>query len=142
MSGVGVIGLLGLCSIEDIVKKQVHVTVVCLFGILGVLIHLRYGNLSWQDMLMGAGIGVVLYIVSILSREKIGKGDALIVGAMGVYLGFWPTMAVLWVASFFVAVIGVVFMIWGDKSKNYEMAFVPFLLVAYVAYALVGAVYA
>ena len=92
MEVISLISLLGICSLEDIWKRQIHLIIIGLFGILGVILHLYYGKLSALDMCAGVFVGVVLYLVSIGSGEKIGKGDAFLVTSTGVYLGFWDNI--------------------------------------------------
>lgn len=95
MKVMGLVGMLSICSVEDLWKRQIHLVVISAFGILGVLLHFYDGKQTALDMCGGMLVGIVLYLLSIFSHGKVGKGDAFLVTSMGVYLGFWDNMTVL-----------------------------------------------
>lgn len=134
MEIIGLIGMLGICSVEDIWKRQVHVAVISIFGIIGIVLHVYYAKQSAFDLFAGMLVGIVLYIISILSGGRIGRGDALLVTSMGTYLGFWDNLTVLWMASVMAAVFGVMILIFLKKEREKRLPFVPFLLVAYLLF--------
>ncbi len=39
MKVMGLVGMLSICSVEDLWKRQIHLVVISAFGILGVLLH-------------------------------------------------------------------------------------------------------
>ena len=100
MEMLGLLGMLGYFSIEDIRRKSVHTAPLIVTAIAGVFLHLYGGRLSIWDLLGGLGIGVVMYGISVASRERVGKGDALVLGVTGIFLGFWNNLLLLWIASF------------------------------------------
>ena len=87
MKVMGLVGMLSICSVEDLWKRQIHLVVISAFGILGVLLHFYDGKQTALDMCGGMLVGIVLYLLSIFSHGKVGKGDAFLVTSMGVYLG-------------------------------------------------------
>lgn len=139
MKVMGLVGMLSICSVEDLWKRQIHLVVISAFGILGVLLHFYDGKQTALDMCGGMLVGIVLYLLSIFSHGKVGKGDAFLVTSMGVYLGFWDNMTVLWMASIMAAILGVVVCIFFGKKKDESLPFVPFLLVAYLLFLILGA---
>ena len=58
-----VLGLLGICSIEDIKSREIGVYKIYLSGIIGVLLHLFLGRKSVYSILGGMLIGFILLIV-------------------------------------------------------------------------------
>ncbi len=134
MEIIGMVGMLGICSIEDLWKRQVHLVVISIFGIIGVILHFYNGKQTALDMCGGMLIGIVLYIISLLSGGKIGKGDAYLVTSMGVYLGFWNNMTVLWMATIMAAAFGIILLLFLEKKKEESLPFVPFLLVSYLLF--------
>lgn len=118
-------------SLEDIVKKQIHLIWVVLFSIAGCVFSYYEGRTIWQ-MLAGAGVGVLLYAASVLSDEKIGKGDAYVLMATGMYLGFWNNVALLWMASVGIGIYSLGLYAICKRGKNHRIAFIPFLLAAYL----------
>ena len=43
MKVMGLVGMLSICSVEDLWKRQIHLVVISAFGILGVLLHFYDG---------------------------------------------------------------------------------------------------
>lgn len=130
--------MLLVCSVYDFWKKQIPMVVLCIFGAGAVGFQVRYETHSLWDIIAGAMVGGALYIISMISREKIGKGDALMIMSSGVYLGFWKNIALLWLGSALAAVVCLVLyscMKWG---KDAEVPFAPFLLGAYLVLYLLG----
>lgn len=62
-----------------------------------------------------------------------------LVTSMGVYLGFWNNLTILWMASVMAAIFGVVACVFFRKEKEESLPFVPFLLVAYLLFLCLGA---
>ena len=57
-----VLGMLGICSIEDIRKKEIQSIRVLCFGIGGILLHLWQRNQSLYSMLGGIAVGAAVII--------------------------------------------------------------------------------
>ncbi len=128
------LGVLGMCGVEDVKRKELCGNLILLGGILGVVLHLYYGRLEWWDMLGGVSVGLVLLLVSFLTDEKIGKGDGLLIMVMGIYLGLWKNLALVWMASVLAGAFGIYFYLSQNKGRSYSLPFAPFLLVSYVTY--------
>lgn len=89
------------------------------------------GNIFWQGF-CGLLPGVVLYAGSVLSREKIGRGDAIVFGILGVLSGPWNTLLVLMVSLVFSAVYSVFLLVKKKVKKGDEIAFIPFVFLSEV----------
>ncbi len=125
------LGMLGWCSLEDIKKKQVMVYPVLLFGIAGVLLHLYYRNLSIYSLFAGVLLGVALLIIGAVSGQ-IGIGDGLVLLVSGIYLGFWENARLLFHGLLFCGIWSGVLLLMKKKKRKDEIAFVPFLFLAYL----------
>ncbi|HAQ52314.1 MAG TPA: hypothetical protein DCR12_06065 [Lachnospiraceae bacterium] len=132
MEAVGLLGLLGICGLEDIKIKRIRLVVVNAFAILGVILHILYQRISWIDMICGALLGVILLIIGYFTKEKIGYGDGLIFVATGIYLGFWNNLILLWLSTTLAGIYGLILMIFKKKKKDNEIPLVPFILGVYV----------
>ncbi len=138
MEAFGLAVFYGLTAIDDVRTKSIRVSEVIIFAVIGVLIDVILKPYSWVSIAGGVAVGAVLYIISILTKEKIGKGDAMIVMISGLYLGFMNTVIVLWLASLLAAIFGVIMVRLRGHQIDVEIPFVPFLLVAYATVFLVG----
>ncbi len=132
MEALCMAGMFLYLSFEDIRKKTIPVIPMMFWGIAGVIMHLYYGRLELISMVSGMLPGLVAYILSIVSREKIGKGDAILLIVTGVYMGFWANIMMLWTGLIIAAIAGVMMLVFFKKSRGYELPFVPFLFAGFL----------
>lgn len=138
MEAFGLACFYGLTAVDDIRTKRIKVLEVAAFAVIGVIIDLLYRPYSIISILGGVAVGVFVFILSLITKEKIGKGDALIVMVSGLYLGFMNTVVVLWLASILAALIGGIMIRCHGHRMDLEIPFVPFLLAAYLIVYTVG----
>lgn len=129
---LGLLGVLGLISVEDIKTHKIKDLAVLLGVVLGFLLHLMFHRISVYNMLGGIMVGCVLYVISILSEGQIGKGDALLFMMTGAFLGFAMNIVLMWVASLCLCVYGGVKVLCKKASMKDRVAFAPFVLAAYI----------
>ena len=133
-----VLGLLGICSIEDIKSREIGVYKIYLSGIIGVLLHLFLGRKSVYSILGGMLIGFILLIVGKLVGESIGAGDGLILMDTGIFLGSADNFRLLCGGIFLAGVAALILLLFFRKNRKYELPFIPFLLVTYVGMLICG----
>ena len=119
-------------SFEDIRKKTIPVIPMMAAGVVGVALHLYYGRLDIISVAAGIIPGVIAYIISILTDEKIGRGDAMLLIVTGIFLGFWDNLIIIYFALIFAAAGGVIAMAAFEKNRGHEMPFVPFLMMSFL----------
>lgn len=133
MQKIVLLSLLGLCTWEDIRKKEVTVIYILLFGIGGVILHLFSPSCSIYSVLWGISLGLFVMVVSVVSRGGIGMGDGILLAVTGVYLGGTKNLE-LFVTGLLLSSIWAVILVAFRKKKGKEpFAFVPFLLASYLA---------
>lgn len=118
-------------AVADIRKKEIAVLpgAVCALGI--VILQLIRQN-GWKLWVPGAGIGLMLWIISRLSHGAVGEGDALVYAVMGLAVGFTANLEILMVSLFLAAVVGIGMMIGKKAGKKDTMPFIPFTAAAYI----------
>lgn len=126
------LGMLGLCSLEDYRKKEICISPVILFGIVGLLMHLHYQNLSIYNLLAGIGVGLLLLVISKITGGRIGEGDGLVLMASGIYLGFWENTRLFLHGLLICGICSLFLLVFKKKKGTDEIPFIPFLLVAYM----------
>ena len=131
-SQIAVIGMLAICSAEDIRKKQVRTNVILAFGIVGVIFHMLWQMQSIESILAGMGIGGALLLLSILTRGKIGIGDGILLVVTGIYLGLEQNLILLLSSLFICALYALFLLILRKKGRKDTIAFVPFVFVSYM----------
>lgn len=126
------LGMLGICTIEDICKQRVHSMLVLLFGIVGVTVHLLQRQISIYSLLAGAAIGILVMLLSRASKGMIGDGDGLVLMVTGIYLGGVQNMRLLCGGLFLTAICGICLLFLFRRKRTDTIPFVPFLLLSYM----------
>lgn len=121
----------------DYKTKMIEQKWLLILGTLGFL-----GNLFLDDKtflyqtLMGTLVGMVLLLFARFSGESIGFGDGWLFTVTGIFLGFWGNLALLGGSMFLAGIFSVACFITKKKGRHDRIAFVPFVLVAYVIFIL------
>jgi leader peptidase (prepilin peptidase)/N-methyltransferase len=80
--------------------------------------------------MMGAALlpGFLFWVISYVTREKVGYGDGWILLLIGLYVGVSECAAVLMSALFMESVCLIILMAFKKVHRDNEVPFVPFLL--------------
>lgn len=133
MQNIILLLLLLICAIEDLKRKELTITYILFFGILGVLVHLFYADGSIYNMLFGILLGLAIMILSFFSRGSIGMGDGILLVVTGVYLGGYENMELFLLGTFLAGIWSLGLLVLKKKKRKDKIAFVPFLLAAYAS---------
>lgn len=119
-------------TIEDIREKKICLAVVLIE--LPILMGVQYwlgrgGAALW---IASFGVGLFFYLISVVTKEQIGKGDAFVFCMTGAGIGLADNLVLIYVA-FFLAFFAAVFL-WMVKgvNKKYSMPLTPFILCSYL----------
>lgn len=96
----------------------------------GILWQLLRGRLFTWSIAGAALTGGVFWVFSCLSGERMGKGDALAILCVCLYLGFGDGLAVLMLAFLLSSGGALYFLIVRKKPARYSIPFIPFLAAA------------
>lgn len=132
MESISLLGLLGICSFEDVRRRQIRCAVVMGFGILGVVFHLIFDRITIANLLGGMAVGAVLLLISRFTGERIGKGDGALLLVTGIYLGFEGNLILLWGSVTMMGLFCLAGLVTGRVRRGTEIPYVPFVLVCYV----------
>ena len=127
-----VMGMLTLCSAEDIKRKQIRLNPVLIFGILGIFLHMLFRMQSIENILLGMSVGVVLLFLSVLTGGRIGMGDAVLLIVTGIYLGLEKNLELFFCGLLLCSMWALGLMVLRKKNRKDSIPFVPFLLAAYM----------
>lgn len=128
---LAVIIMLGICSIEDMKYKKIHVIWPVSFAAIGILCWIFVWGQPFAHLFAAGFPGLAVLAISILTKGGIGEGDSLILTAVGIYLGASYTLQILLSAVFLSSIYALFLYIVKGKKKKYEMAFVPFLFISF-----------
>lgn len=119
-----------IMAVIDRKRKEIPVIpgVIVLFFV--IMAQLIKGD-KWSMWLPGIAVGLLLYIISKLSRGSIGEGDALVYMITGAAIGFFRNFELLVLSLFLASIAGAFLMLTKGVGRKHAMPFVPFTAVAY-----------
>ena len=104
------------------------VSVICA---LAVLVYNK-DNTWWNYILSGIGYAAVFMMISRMTRSAIGIGDAFITGVIGLYLGFFHALIVVFYAFLLGGLISIILFLMKKVSRQTTLPFVPFLTAGFI----------
>lgn len=122
--------LLTLCALWDGIKKEIPLAIVWIGIVVAVVIHAT--GILEKETWLSIGTSVlpasVFWMLSFITREKVGYGDGWVLFMIGLYVGFMKCVLILMAALVLESIILLVMLVLGKIHKDEEVAFVPFLL--------------
>jgi leader peptidase (prepilin peptidase)/N-methyltransferase len=85
--------------------------------------------------LSGASIGLCAIGMSFIAGEQIGRGDGLVIMAIGLLAGFRWCLTVVCIASVIMSIVAIVMLIFKKGNKKTKLPFIPALFVGYIIFA-------
>ncbi len=128
---LAVIILLGICSIEDIKNKQIHIIWPVSFAVIGILCWIFVWDQPIFEIIIAVFPGLAVLAMSYATKGGIGEGDSLLLIVAGIYLGASYTIEILLYAVFLSSIYALFLYTVKKKKQRYEMAFVPFLFISF-----------
>lgn len=132
METISLLGMLFFMGYEDIKTHKVRDILLLIFGLIGMMFHISNGRISFVSLLGGFLIGCFLFLISLITHEKIGKGDAFVIMLTGIFLGFWQNILLSWLAFSLAGIVSFAAIILKKKNVNDELAFIPFVFLGYL----------
>ncbi len=132
MEQFGLVLFYGITAFDDIRTKQVRTVELIIFAVIGMVLNVINKDVNFFNILSAVAVGASLAAVSVLTKGRLGMGDALIIAVSGLYLGFINTLTLVWLSSIMAAGYGLIYLRKCDNKRNIELPFVPFLLLAYM----------
>jgi leader peptidase (prepilin peptidase)/N-methyltransferase len=112
--------------------KNRHIPLWWLWGNGMLAIAALYVNATaFSEALWGILPGIVLLIIAVVTRGRIGKGDALLIVVLGLYSGLWACFSVLLLSLALTAVYGMCRGAIRHTSLKKAVIFTPFLWAGY-----------
>lgn len=128
--------LLFVAGIMDLKSKTIRreiilvLMAVCFAGaFLRVYVNKEFG--LWE-VAGGVLIGLCAIGVSMASEEQIGRGDGLVIAAIGLILGFRKCLFAVCMASIIMTLVSVIILILRKGNRKTRLPFIPALFAGYV----------
>lgn len=129
--------LMGMAGL-DLKNRRIPVWLLAAGGILAVVFQLCQKEILLVPAAAGGAVGVVFLAVSKVTEEAFGYGDSVLIGVLGIYLGFWNLMNLLIISFLFASVAAMGVLIKRKFKRKTVLPFIPFLAVGYLTILLPG----
>lgn len=124
---------LGINSVMDFKSKRISLKIMVALFLAGCFFRGAQGELFTWMLLLRLFPGIICFFLTWITRGSIGIGDGCMFLVLGVFLSLEELLVVCMLALGMVGVTALVLMVFFHKKKNYEIPFVPFLFVGFVA---------
>lgn len=125
-------GILCRESIRDIKLRKVHILGAVLIALTGAFTLFYHHQFSVLSFCMSESVGLFLYVISILTEEKIGRGDAFYVMALGTILNYREMIMAGMISFVLSAIAGIILLIAKKADRKTRLPYLPFLTGAYL----------
>lgn len=122
-------------AILDYKYKKIPCILSAVFAVIGIICVLIDSPINWLQFL-GILVGIGVILTSICTKQAIGLGDGLVLVVIGLFMGLWKTLMILFIAGILVAIIGGLMIVLKKGNLKTSLPFIPFLLVAYGVYVI------
>ncbi len=130
--------ILGVICVFDIKRKKIPVYMLIVLAAAGIISNFTVGEFDIEKRIIAMLPGMILLIVSMITKQQIGYGDGMIILIMGLYIDIDDILSIVLSSFLLSSIAAIILMTVFKKKKNFEMAFSPFLL---IGYGLVKGVY-
>lgn len=130
---MAVIGLLlFVAGIMDIRTRQISRKQILLLLFVCCAVIPFKENFNLMDAVGGGTIGLCAIGLSIATRDQVGKGDGIVIAAVGIALGARRCLWVVFAASFVMCVTAIFVLLLRRGGRQTKLPFLPAVFVGYV----------
>ena len=126
---------LGICSMQDLREKRISIS--CLrwgmaAALLSVIWNLAAQRLDVRELVFSILPGILLFVYSRITKEKLGEADGWMVMVQGMLLGWRDCVEVLILADLLLCAASFFLLALHRADRNTKLPFAPYLLAAFV----------
>ncbi|MCD7736222.1 MAG: A24 family peptidase [Lachnospiraceae bacterium] len=121
-----------VCTYTDIRYRKIYKCLIMGHLVLALILHIMIRDSSFISVLAGIIPGLICLLLSALTRQALGYGDAMLILSCGFSLGGESCLAALLTAFFCVGAWAFILICFRHGKGKTEIPFVPFLLAGVV----------
>lgn len=121
----GAFMFLGMLTLEDIREKRISVKRLAVGALAAMICQFVERQISGASIICSLIPGILLLLLSIMTRESIGKGDGIVVMVLGLWIGGQMTFMIVCLAVWAAGIFATICLI---RKKRESIPFVPCLL--------------
>lgn len=125
-------------SITDWKDRKIPIDILIITDVLGVILLFFNPNVEFVQSMIGFfGVGGFVLLISIITRKAIGMGDAIVIGTIGLILGYKMALTVLVYSLVLIGIIGLTLMTFGKVSRKTQLPMVPFMFAVFMVIIII-----
>jgi len=124
-------------TVKDYRTKKVNSYLCLLFTFASLVIRVYVVKESDVILLLDLLPGIILYLIALLTKESIGKGDAIVLMFIGSVSGFNLELEALFISLILSGVLSLILLVLKKATRKTELPFVPFLSIGVLAGAII-----
>ena len=115
-------------AVTDFKKKEVNIVFPVLLAAAAAVMSFFTKDISLINAIIGTGEGLLLILISLLTKGEIGMGDGILLAACGLMLGGRDNLIMFFFACLSSAIVSALIMIIKKADKKTKIPFVPFMI--------------
>lgn len=121
---------MGICAVCDGMNREIPLVAVWLGMIAAIVLHIQglAGDRSWTALALSVLPGVMFWMLSFVTGEKVGYGDGWMLVMIGLFTGLWKCFLILLVGLVSESLLVLILLAVRKISKDRQIPFAPFLL--------------
>lgn len=126
-----------VATIFDIKSRRIPVLLLVVFAFAGTVLAVFAARYTFWELITGISVGLVMIIISLVTKGQIGFGDALLFVVSGLFSGK-GNIGLLMLSLFLCAMASGALFVTGQVKRKDRIPFVPFVLMAYIGQLLIN----
>lgn len=120
-----------ISMILDVWKKRISLITTIAFFLLGISYQL-YLTTDPTELMISVIPGVCLIACSLITEQRVGIGDGLVIMVCGIYLGIGQVILLLTISLFLAAMAGIMAILFKRATTKTELPWVLFVFIVYL----------
>jgi len=125
-------------AVKDFRKKELDIPVLGILVVAAMVMIFLGKDISVSNAIIGLAEGLLLILVSVMTKGQIGMGDGILLAACGLMLGGKDNMVMFFFACLSSAIVSVLIMIIKKADKKTTIPFVPFMIPGFLIMVLLS----
>ncbi|MBR6383250.1 MAG: prepilin peptidase [Lachnospiraceae bacterium] len=125
-------------AVTDFKKKEVNIIFPVLLAAAATVMFFFTKDISLINAIIGTGEGLLLILISLLTKGEIGMGDGILLAACGLMLGGRDNLIMFFFACLSSAVVSALIMLIKKADKKTKIPFVPFMIPGFLIMVLLS----
>ena len=85
----------------------------------------------------GLFVGILFVGISKITKEDLGYGDSYLIVILGVYMGIWKLLLLLFISFSLAAVFSILLVVINQSNKKKAFPFIPFITAGYLVLLII-----